>query len=155
MGLLDSIDKAVGTPTANYARKGRHIVKITRVSFSEGGLEDKPNFRVDGQVIHSYLTDDPHQPGETVTVSEGMKFPASGMARTRRALAAMASLDESEVTPAKAKELVGPKQPCVGSVVAFELLERTSKEKKTPYTVFEICPLNDQDSKELDTALAS
>jgi hypothetical protein len=154
MGLLDQIKEAKGAPVANYARKGRHIVAVQRVAFSEGDLNTKPSFRVDGRVIHSYLTDEPHAVGESICVHEGMKYPESGMARVRRSIATLSDKSESEVTPSLAKEFCGPSQPACDKLVAFEMTARTSGEGKT-YTLFEIQPLNKHDEKVLEEALAA
>lgn len=169
MGLLDEIEKGKGAPVANYARTGRHIVELTRVSFTEGGVDDgKASFSMDGRVILSLNAPEPHQPGEVVRVSEGFKFPSSGLARIRRALRAAQSskegrdIPESEITGARARELCAMDQPLVGAIVAFQLTHRVGKEaRKLPpdhpdagkgYDLFEVEVLSSFDEAALNAA---
>lgn len=148
MGLLDMIGEADGTPSANYLKGGRHVVKISRATFREPSAKiPRASFRVDGEILKSTNPKHQAQVGQTGTMNLGFKFPNDDLARMRRALAAAGTsqgigtgedsvMGEAEAAK-RATELTGDKQPLVGAIVVIEADEKPKKaaREKDPATL--------------------
>lgn len=132
------IGEADGTPSANYLKGGRHVVKIARATFREPSAKiPRASFRIDGEILKSTNPKHAAQVGQTGTMNLGFKFPNDDLARMRRALSAGGTsqgigtgedsvMGEAEAAK-RALELTGDKQPLVGAIIVIEADEKLKK----------------------------
>jgi hypothetical protein len=143
MSLLDMIGSADGTPSSNYLKDGRTVVKVSRATFREPSAKlPKASFRIDGEILKSTNPKHQAQAGQTGTMNLGFKYPNDDLARMRRALSNAGTskglgagtdgqMPESEAAN-RASELTGEAQPLVGAIVtivATEIIKKPARDK--------------------------
>lgn len=161
MSLLDAARKATGESTPNYLKHGRHVVLVKRVSFREAdALKSGPGanagFAIDGELLHSTREDFNNggfYQGDTVRANDAMKVPNQGLARVRKALAAMKSVKEQrkigeldfgiegctdQQFKDEWKRLCGETQPLVGVPITIIATESKSQKTGGTYTLYEV-----------------
>lgn len=155
MGLLDRILTANGDSSNQYAKGGRHLVRLTRAYLrdpSEDTSVQKMGGGFDGVIVNSTRTDDQHAKGNSIRVNDGFKYPESALARMRRGIASCATSKTGKAINevsfgltkndgeddkafnlrivAEVKRLFGSEQPCKGALVVFECTERQNQSGK-------------------------
>lgn len=144
MGLLDKITTASGDGGGNYAKKGRHVLELTRVTYRDESSPLGAGFNFDGKVLATN-NPDAHTVGDVIRgncIFSNPKMVENNLARMRRILAAFATsakgekVRESEITPKKVLELTGEDQPLVGTIVVVNGSERKGNNGNV-YTLYE------------------
>lgn len=148
--LLDMIATADGTPSANYLKGGRTVVKASRVTWREPTAKiPRASFRIDGEILKS--TNEKHQSqlGQTGTMNLGFRYPNDDLARMRRALSALGTsagkgrgadglCGEGEAAE-RATEFTGEAQPLVGAIVTIVAQEDPQKgDPNKTFTKYEV-----------------
>lgn len=159
MGIMDLIATAPqGGGAANYAKAGRHLIRVTRAHLRENHPELGDGFNLDGSVL---ATNNPvHKIGDVVRINCIFSVPktkADNADRMRRILTAaynskllaesketvtpayfMGNLpEERAVVEARVQELVGEKQALVGTLIAVSAVERKSEKTGNTFTLYE------------------
>lgn len=143
--LLDLIGTAEGSPSANYIKGGRTVVKISRVNFREPSAKlPKASFRIDGEILKSTNPIHQEQVGMTGSCNLSFRYSEQDLAKMRRML--KASITSKEGRPAteeeaakRAAELCGEKQPLVGALVTVVALETPQRGDPTKtFTKYEV-----------------
>ena len=171
MGLLDTIMTANGDNAANYAKKGRYVIRLASIRLrdaSEPGADTTRGngFRFSGDVLA--CSNDVHSKGELVTFTDPMRFPTA-LARIRKliqlgkqakegreiqeltfglvAKEGEADADFANRIKAEAKRLLGPDQPLTGAIVTIVVTEGENQKTKAKYTLFDAVPTSEDDLK--------
>lgn len=160
--LLDMIATADGTPSSNYLGGGRHVVKISRVTWREPTAKvPRSAFRIDGEILKSTSAKHANEIGQTGTMNLNFKFPNDDLARMRRALSAAGSSacigsgedgDMTEDEAAKrALELTAEDQPLVGAIVTIVANESPQKgDPSKSFTKYEVVVPTESDLTGID-----
>jgi hypothetical protein len=151
--LLDLIGSAEGTPSANYLKGGRTVLKVSRLSFREPTPKlPRPSFRLDGEILKSTNPIHQGQAGSTGTVNLSFRFADQDLAKMRRALRACIASKEGrdDVTESEAAEravqVVGEKQPLTGAVIVIDALEAPQKgDASKTFTRYEVVVPTERD----------
>lgn len=174
MSLLDHV---LRNNTPDYAKGGRHVVRLTR-AYMRDPTEDpsvtKPGGGFDGEVLHSSRSDTPK--GRTIRANASFRFPDSDLPRMRKGAAAcMTSKTATAINEmnfnlvqaageedkayqgriiAEVKRIFGPEQPAAGAIVVFNCTERKGRGgdlrpdgSPNVYTLFQIEIPNEADLK--------
>ena len=168
MSLLDAARKATGESQPNYLKHGRHVILVKRVSFREAdalkaGPGANAGFAIDGELLFSTRDDfnaGGFYRGDSVRANDAMKVPNQGLARVRKALAAMKSVKEQrrigeldfgidnctdDQFKAEWKRLCGETQPLVGIPITVIATESKSQKTGNVYTLYDVVVPNQVD----------
>lgn len=110
-----------------------------------------PAFRIHGTLLKSTNPDHQGDVGNIVTCNDAFKFKKESLARMRRMLTACLSVleekqkKESDITPEKANQLIGPEQPLVGLPITIIGVTKHNKTTQNPYTLYEAVIPSDSD----------
>lgn len=156
MSLLDGITSAKGGAGANYLRKGRHLLRISRMAWREESADLAAQFRLDGMVVAT--TGDQEMVNNTGTANVNFgKFKTSSLTNVRRICRVVKevldgqSVSESDINrDVVENQLCGPKQPAVGAFVVILGIEKTSKDGNQ-YTTYEAEVPNERDLATLES----
>lgn len=148
--LLDMIGTADGTPSSNYLKGGRTVIKASRVSWREPTAKiPRASFRIDGEILKSSAEKHATEIGQTGTMNLNFKFPNDDLARMRRALSALGTsigvgngpdgaCSEAEAAE-RAAEFTMDSQPLVGSIVTVVAQEDPQKgDPSKTFTKYEV-----------------
>jgi len=147
MSLLDMIASSdAGSPEANYLRGGRHVIKISRVTWRDPTpKQPKASFRIDGEILKTNSAAHADQIGMQGTMNLGFRYPESDGPRAKRALRACLEaatgdkVAESVLTSAKIKELIGETQPLRDAIIVVMGNEAPQeKDKSKTFTKYEV-----------------
>lgn len=148
--LLDMIASADGTPSSNYLRGGRHVVKASRVSWREPTAKiPRASFRIDGEILKSSNDKHAGEIGQSGTMNLNFKYPNDDLARMRRGLSALGTsigvgrgpdgACSEEEAATRATEFTAESQPLVGSIVTVVAQEDPQKgDPSKTFTKYEV-----------------
>lgn len=167
MSLLDSIDSARGSSQIPFLNAGgRHLCRVKRAYLREADPVNniKSGGGFDVEMVHSFAPNAELQPdlmkGSMLRCNDAFKYPAEGLARIRRGIAASLTAksgkpvnettlgltknagetDESFKARVKAEfvKALGEEQSCRDALVTVNVTVRTNKTTGAPYSLFEV-----------------